>query len=59
MIYCEYRKKYGEQIPGNPSLFWIDISEDLVVYGYGADAGQASEKDGIDFFAGLKASLED
>jgi len=31
----------------------------LLVYGNGADAEPASEEDGLDFFAGLKASLED
>ena len=59
MSHCEYRKKYGEQIPGNPSPFLKEIPEDLLIYGNGADAEPASEKDGIDFFAGLKASLED
>ena len=59
MSHCEYRKKYGEQIPGNPSPFLKEIPEDLLFYGNGADAEPASEKDGIDFFAGLKASLED
>ena len=59
MSHCEYRKKYGEQIPGNPSPFLKEIPEDLLIYGNGADAEPASEEDGIDFFAGLKASLED
>ncbi len=59
MSHCEYRKKYGEQIPGNPSPFLKEIPEGLLIYGNGADAEPASEKDGIDFFAGLKASLED
>jgi len=59
MSHCEYRKKYGEQIPGNPSPFLKEIPEDLLIYGNGADAEPASEEDGMDFFAGLKASLED
>tara|TARA_B100001540_G_scaffold287450_1_gene281962 strand:+ start:4143 stop:6185 length:2043 start_codon:yes stop_codon:yes gene_type:complete len=59
MSHCEYRKKYGEQIPGNPSSFLTEIPEDLIVYGNGVDAEPASVEDGLDFFHNLKASLED
>ena len=59
MSYCEYRKKYGEQIPSNPSPFLKEIPEDLLIYGNGVNAEAASEEEGLNFFAGLKASLED
>jgi len=59
MSHCEYRKKYGEQIPSNLSPFLKEIPEDLIVYGNGVDAEPASDEDGLDFFHNLKASLGD
>ena len=59
MSHCEYRKKYGDQIPGNPSPFLKEIPEDLIVHANGVDAEPASDEDGRDFFHNLKASLGD
>ncbi len=59
MSHCEHRKKYGDQVPCHPSPFLKEIPEDLVVHGNGADAEPVSEEEGLDFFASLKASLEE
>ena len=59
MSHCEHRKKYGDQIPCHPSPFLKEIPEDLIVHGNGADAEPVSEEEGLDFFASLKASLEE
>ena len=59
MSHCEHRKKYGEQIPCHPSPFLKEIPEDLIVHGNDASSEPASEEEGLDFFANLKASLEE
>ena len=59
MSHCEHRKKYGEQIPCHPSPFLKEIPEDLIVHGKDASSEPASEEEGLDFFANLKASLEE
>jgi len=59
MSHCEHRKKYGEQIPGHPSPFLKEIPEELIVYGNETASQPASEEEGLDFFANLKASLEE
>ena len=59
MSHCEHRKKYGEQIPCHPSPFLKEIPEDLIVHGNNASSEPASEEEGLDFFANLKASLEE
>ena len=59
MSHCEHRKKYGDQIPCHPSPFLKEIPEDLIVHGNGADAEPVSEEEGLNFFASLKASLEE
>ena len=59
MSHCEHRKKYGDQVPCHPSPFLKEIPEDLVFHGNGADAEPVSEEEGLDFFASLKASLEE
>ena len=59
MSHCEHRKKYGEQIPCHPSPFLKEIPEDLIVHGNETASEPASEEEGLDFFANLKASLKD
>ena len=59
MSHCEHRKKYGEQIPCHPSPFLKEIPENLIVHGNDPSSEPASEKEGLDFFANLKASLEE
>ena len=59
MSHCEHRKKYGEQIPYHPSPFLKEIPEELIVHGNDASSEAASEEEGLDFFANLKASLEE
>lgn len=59
MSHCEHRKKYGEQIPCHPSPFLKEIPEELIIHGNEAASEPASEEEGLDFFANLKASLEE
>ncbi len=59
MSHCEHRKKYGEQIPCHPSPFLKEIPENLIVHGNDPSSEPASEEEGLDFFANLKASLEE
>ena len=59
MSHCDHRKKYGEQIPCHPSPFLKEIPEELIIHGNEAASEPASEEEGLDFFANLKASLEE
>ncbi|MBT6788365.1 MAG: UvrD-helicase domain-containing protein, partial [Verrucomicrobia bacterium] len=58
MSHCENRRKFGELIPCNPSPFLKEIPEELIVHGNELSSEPASDEEGLDFFAGLKASLE-
>ena len=58
MSHCENRRKFGELIPCNPSPFLKEIPEELIVHGNELSSEPASDEEGVDFFAGLKASLE-
>ena len=58
MSHCENRRKFGELIPCHPSPFLKEIPEELVVHGNEAASEPASDEEGLDFFASLKASLE-
>ena len=58
MSHCENRRKFGELIPCNPSPFLKEIPEELIVHGNELSSELASDEEGLDFFAGLKASLE-
>jgi superfamily I DNA/RNA helicase len=58
MSHCENRRKFGELIPCHPSPFLKEIPEELIVHGNEISSEPASDKEGLDFFASLKASLE-
>ena len=56
LSHCGFRRKFGDQVPCNPSPFLTEIPEKLVVHG--DDQEPVSAQQGKEFFASLKASLE-